>query len=1365
MIKKLYILFILIQITPNLIAQKRANNWALGNYQINFNDGSPVIEFGYADYLNRGIGMISDENGNLLFYSDGFSIWNKNHQLMPSGTELIPSHETTSKQESIVVPNPSNDQLYYLFTVDPWNGQTTSGLYYSIIDLSLDSGLGDVTTKGEKILNNTTNKISATFHANLKDYWVVVHEHSTNNYYSFLVNAEGVSGEPILNQIGKEHRFRDGQLKFSPDGKRLACSRQHIRTDNTALDLFDFDPETGQLSGEINLILPADRDCEGLDFSSDAKKLYVAQGGSTGERGLYQFDLEFSSQEEIQNSRKLLHREVYNGFNQLQLAPDGKIYITKGGGGGGTAHLGVISNLNDLAENVTVEENGLFLEGGSSFVNYTPNFIQNYFFKTSFLFDGNCQSSSIYFRITNTHLLESVQWNFGEGSISTELNPVHVYDEPGTYSVTLTANYADHSDKITKDVVINPFPILELGEDRELCFGSKILVDDLFVNYRWSTDDTTITTRVQNSGYYALEVTNEYGCTSTDSIYVNVVELPEISLLDSLFIENDQIEINPGQFTTYSWSTNETTQSIMVSQPGWYSVLVTNNFGCESFKSVYVSDGSETIFEPDSWIRLSPKPTSLTGNDVFFVDEFNGFIVNSKELIVTNDQGDHWSKFMDLDLGYRISFKDGYGFIIGQTGSVYKSTYKGGGWNKLEVNLSDNLNSITLLNKDSIFVTGDNTLFKSFDGGESWEAFNIPNVDVEDAYFVNKNVGHVACTNGTILKTTDGGASWYTTITSNVTPSNFFRITFINEFVGYASQEHNDIYKTTDGGESWTEIISPPDAAYSIQFLDEQIGFIAGDHGAMHKTLDGGNTWDWIGFDGRKGGNTLNSVMFLNQNEGFATGYKGRIIRTKDGGRSWEDYSTIYGTISQMNFTSAEVGFLRVGNEIFNSLDNGESWLSLGAPLPDKKTGQFDFINDTIGFAIVGGSVGTSGNSGSVYKTTNGGISWVKAHESFELITENLYCIDFIDESLGFVSGGFNQDKVLKTTDGGQTWSQVESVSFGQIQFLNKYEGYARNVGNLYNRIYKTTNGGDSWNITFEIDEDINSFHFINDSVGYFAGDNALIYRTFDGGDSWQELDIPYEDYEYVKFFSNYQGYILDEEGQLYRTMDGGESWESLHRSYGINSIELRNMKIYLSGENGSILKSSIDADELIDIKQLSLVSVTDSTATVNAVVKSSLNKKTINIELGVQSGSYENTFELGSYYDYSNSINYSFKDLEPSTEYFCRLVVTDGNLVRTGQEFSFTSASEQITGIGNDKKRMAFSIYPNPANNSIKIEELYNHFLNNYSILSLDGRIMKVSEIPTNGIIDISHIDNGIYFLRLKSIDGHMATEKFIKK
>jgi hypothetical protein len=379
---KIYLSFIFLLCYSLSYSQKEANIMPFDNYQLDFNNGAPVIKSEFAMHLRRGIGSICDSNGAILFYSDGFSIWNKTHQLMPNGTNLIPFHGSTSTQESIVIPIPHQKNKFYLFTTDPWNGQSTSGLYYSLIDLSLDNGNGDVISKGVKLLDDTTNKITATYHENSEDIWLLTHHHNSNKYYSFKIGSNGISNNVIINEIGVSHSFWGGQLKFSPNGKKVVCARSYDYVSNTVVDIFDFDRATGILSETMSFDLPAQgRNCEGAEFSSNSNKLYVVQGGSSHERGLYQFDLSSNNIFDINNSITLIHREEYNGFRQLQLGPNEKIYITKGGGGGGTQHLGVITNINESVTSVQVEENGLFLNGNSSFVNFTPNFIQNTFHK------------------------------------------------------------------------------------------------------------------------------------------------------------------------------------------------------------------------------------------------------------------------------------------------------------------------------------------------------------------------------------------------------------------------------------------------------------------------------------------------------------------------------------------------------------------------------------------------------------------------------------------------------------------------------------------------------------------------------------------------------------------------------------------------------------------------------------------------------------------------------------------------------------------------------------------------------------------------------------------------------------------------
>lgn len=589
---------------------------------------------------------------------------------------------------------------------------------------------------------------------------------------------------------------------------------------------------------------------------------------------------------------------------------------------------------------------------------------------------------------------------------------------------------------------------------------------------------------------------------------------------------------------------------------------------------------SINLFSQNDWELLNPTPTINTGVDIHFVTNEIGYIITNKEILKTTDAGENWTISQGISSANDLKFCNSSGFIVGNSGYVIKSTDNGNTWNSISTGTNDNFNSVNMINEDTILISSSNKLLSSYDGGSNWQSYNITGYSVNKTFFINSKVGHAACKSGKIIKTINGGLNWYVTESVTTTPSDFFTIYFINNEVGFATREHNDILKTTNGGESWVEITNTTDAIYSFYFFDELNGYISGEYGVIFKTTDGGITWEWAGFQsGRTDGATIFAIHFIDYNIGFAVGMRGRILKTIDGGSSWVSYAPTYNDIKQLDFVSSDIAYALVGNTFYKSINGGYEWLDLGPPIENVKTQRFDFINDSTGFAIVGGSIGTTGNCGSVYKTIDGGISWNKTHSSYEILDEDLYCIDFVNQDTGFVSGGYNFDAIFRTINGGIDWIKVADISCGQIQFLNSKVGYGRNVGNLYNRIYKTIDGGNNWTSTFEIDEDIKCFHFITEDNGYFVGDNSLMYKTTDGGDTWLELDIPYEYYEFVKFYSNQIGYILDEEGKLYKTNDGGETWETLNSLYGISSIEINNNDIYISGSWGKILKSKVNAD------------------------------------------------------------------------------------------------------------------------------------------------------------------------------------------
>lgn len=575
-----------------------------------------------------------------------------------------------------------------------------------------------------------------------------------------------------------------------------------------------------------------------------------------------------------------------------------------------------------------------------------------------------------------------------------------------------------------------------------------------------------------------------------------------------------------------------------------------------------------------TWNLLNPKPSYNTGLEMHFVSNNIGYIMNSSEILETTDTGTNWVKKQNISNGKDMDFNNSTGYIVGNNGYVLRTINSGNTWSQITTGIAENFNSVSVIDNNNIILSSQDKLIKSTDGGITWQQSTIPNSQVIKTLFVNSLTGHAICQNGTILKTINGGINWYSTDTSNVSPSAYFTIYFLDENIGFATQESNTMLKTINGGETWTEVSGSFQAIFSIYFVNNNVGYACGEYGAMYKTTNAGNSWSSINFlNGYIADSSMYGIFFTDENNGFATGMRGRIIKTNNGGNNWTQFSPTYNTIKKIEFPSNNIGYTLVGNDYFKTTDSGNTWSYLSTPLHYEYANGFDFVNSDIGYSIGGG---TTSAAGSVYKTINGGNTWTKANNGVNVIADGLYAIDFIDENIGFVSGGFNQPKTLKTINGGNTWQQLNTLRFGQIQFLNTSVGYARNIGNLYNRIYKTIDSGVTWNITFEIADDIKSFHFVNENVGYFVGDSALMYKTINGGITWQQITIPYAYYTLVKFYSENIGYISNENGLLYRTTNGGISWQLINSINQITDITFQNSIIFISGTNGKILSSNL---------------------------------------------------------------------------------------------------------------------------------------------------------------------------------------------
>ncbi|MEO5571193.1 MAG: T9SS type A sorting domain-containing protein [Bacteroidia bacterium] len=366
--KKFLIAFIFISTTT--FSQQETANWYFGVHAgLDFTSGSPVAISSTTLVTNEGCASISDISGSLLFYTDGISVWNKNHQVMPNGVGLLGGSSST--QAALIVPQPGSANFYYIFTTDEFGG--SNGFRYSIVDMNLQAGNGDITSKNVLVLNNVTEKLTAVKNANGVDYWVAIHEWGSDAFYVYSLTSTGFQTTPVISYAGIVHSLTVnqntyGQMKFSSCGDKLALAAGYLDT----IQILDFNTTSGVVSNAIALPLYAH--VYGMELSGDGHLLYASTYDPSGT--LVQFDLAAGNTAAIIASKTILSftPDIY----ALQMASDGKIYACRSF----SQFLGVISSPLVQGTGCNYIDNGIDLD--PNFMGITsalglPAFVQSDF--------------------------------------------------------------------------------------------------------------------------------------------------------------------------------------------------------------------------------------------------------------------------------------------------------------------------------------------------------------------------------------------------------------------------------------------------------------------------------------------------------------------------------------------------------------------------------------------------------------------------------------------------------------------------------------------------------------------------------------------------------------------------------------------------------------------------------------------------------------------------------------------------------------------------------------------------------------------------------------------------------------------------
>ncbi len=648
MIKNTLAVAFIFLLNTHVFAQGEANNWFFGGgagLVFDNINGTVTPTAAASQTINtlEGCSSISDPNGNLKFYTDGRDVWDANHNIMPNanyfaGTGLLGDPSSTSS--GVIIPKPGDLDKYYIFTVDEphhqnaWafpnqgptdiNGNPTSfyndsfssvpagddgfnnGLNYSLVDMTLNNGMGDIDSSEKNIQLQTydpliqehleykcAEKITAVEHADGQSYWVLTH--FVDTFYAFRIDSNGVNLAPVTSTVAPSisvsgyRRNGIGYLKSSPNGNILAISHSQnsniegSNSGNGSAWLYDFDKETGLVSNPLQV--DSNDNFYGVAFSQNSEKVYFSSSN-----GVQQFDL---TSADIPSSATSIYQTSSGFMGAMQLGPDGKIYICNPIF---DFTLDVINAPNETGTSVNYVEAGQQLSPGTSASYGLPPFIQS-FLVANISYVNDCLGSSTEFYLSTSETIVSLEWDFGDSVTSTDLNPTHVYNLPGEYTVSVTITTTTEVQTFDTLVTIFDTPTANAVNDINVCdddndgvssfdFNTEVTPDVLdsqdaasfSVSYHASQQDADdnqnpfsnpyINTLTQETVFVRIENVDNTDCFDTTSFDIEVFDTPVIAAINDLQncddgadgdLTNEQMDTDLSQLNSVVLGTQDTT--------------------------------------------------------------------------------------------------------------------------------------------------------------------------------------------------------------------------------------------------------------------------------------------------------------------------------------------------------------------------------------------------------------------------------------------------------------------------------------------------------------------------------------------------------------------------------------------------------------------------------------------------------------------------------------------------------------------------------------------------------------------------------------------------------------------------------------
>jgi len=630
--------------------------WHFGtNAGLDFMGGAPTALDDSKINTIEGSSSISNTKGKLLFYTDGITVFDADGARMRSSD---PAQDTVrlagsqrSTQSALIVPQPTCrgcEYLYYIYTTTEINGRKQ--LSYSVVDMRLNRGKGQIVQKNVLLADSTTERLAAVKNERDTTFWLITRDFGSNKFRVYHMTDETPNQKPKekVYEFGPSQTVPsqgEGALKIGPadssgNGNRPVAMLVPGPPRNY-LELYTFNDSTGVMTQGPRIDLgPAPPRAYGVEFAPGGKQVYVSfLGGKDSTSMILKYDITKLDSTAIVQSRTVVDSTSQRQYGALQVGSDGRIYVAIKD----SRTLGVITNPDDDIREGGFQytHRGVDLGNGRSQLGL-PSFVTNFTSQSSgpgFSYQDTCSRQPTTFTASPLcpPLKHRYRWDFGTGTFTTpseQQERTHTFNQPGTYTVRLgiTALQADGTP--CKDTVITqtltiietPQPF-DLGGPIDRCKARDTLtINTQAQSYEWRRlngrlfrrGKTIVVTPRDLQGINTLiGVAYNGECEQVDTLQITLVSPPLLELpSDTTVCKGTRLELvarGSGNYQEFRWSTGVTSATLVVDQAGEYILNAISRLGgrvCENSDTIRVSTARSLVLEPTITIAKCSVPNS-----------------------------------------------------------------------------------------------------------------------------------------------------------------------------------------------------------------------------------------------------------------------------------------------------------------------------------------------------------------------------------------------------------------------------------------------------------------------------------------------------------------------------------------------------------------------------------------------------------------------------------------------------------------------------------------------------------------------------------------------------------------------------------